>query len=122
MNHETGALVPADTGGEEFSDFDRFEFQIFEKFKEIEYKIYKERHAVVLNDNGIAQLKKTAFKMPGYKKIIGTNLNEYEIDNQVLFTPPQFASPNSGRLDVEFIPEELSNTDCSFDNDAEATA
>jgi hypothetical protein len=34
-------------------------------------------------DDGIPKLKKTGFRMPGYRKIIG-NLKEYEIDNTLL--------------------------------------
>lgn len=37
-----------------------------------------------MNDDGAPQLKKTAFRMPGYRKILGKKMMEYEIDNNIL--------------------------------------
>ena len=55
----------------------------FQKFKANEYEVYRELHKVVLRDDGQPTLKKTAFSMPGYRKVIQekNTLNEYEIDN-----------------------------------------
>jgi len=39
-------------------------------------------HRVVLNDTGIPTIKKTAFRMPGYRKVMADNsMEEYSIDN-----------------------------------------
>jgi hypothetical protein len=54
-----------------------------EKWKIVEYDNYKDFHKVVLNDDGAPQLKKTAFRMPGYRKILGKKMVEYEIDNNI---------------------------------------
>lgn len=54
------------------------------KFKELEYQIYKDIHRRVLEDDGFPTLKKTGFSMPGYRKIIGDRMNQYEIDNTVV--------------------------------------
>ncbi len=55
-----------------------------DNFKKTEYDVYKEIHKVVLSDDGNPILKKSAFKMPGYRQIIGKRiLNEFEIDNTI---------------------------------------
>jgi hypothetical protein len=68
----------------DYTQLERFEYELCEKFKLNEYGVYKSIHAIVLNDTGLSSLKKTAFKMPGYKKIIGVNLDEHQIDNEVI--------------------------------------
>ena len=42
----------------------------YDKFKEIEYKSYKSFHRKILNDDGIPKIKKTTFRMPGYRQIL----------------------------------------------------
>jgi len=42
----------------------------FDKFKEFEFEQYKKMHRSVLNDDGTPTFKKTAFKMPGYRKVL----------------------------------------------------
>jgi len=39
----------------------------------------------VLNDDGNPKLKKTGFKIPGYRTVLGQKLDEYEIDNDILY-------------------------------------
>lgn len=51
------------------------------KFKQIEYTIYKDFHRSVLKDDGNPTLRKTAFRMPGYRKVFKGQLKEYEIEN-----------------------------------------
>lgn len=63
--------------GEEEAQADRFR-----KFKQFEYECYKEIHKTVLGDDGNPTLKKTGFRMPGYRKII-TQEEQYEIDNEI---------------------------------------
>lgn len=56
--------------------------------------------------------------MPGYKKVVGETMNEYEIDNEVLNL--EFKKKKNMENELTFfIPEEISNSDCSFDADAE---
>lgn len=132
IDKETGQVVQVNNFGEgktKFSEIETFEFELHDRFKDNEYQIYKERHAVVLNDLGVSNLKKSAFRMPGYKRVVGDTMNEYEIDNEVL--NKQFnmtgagGDPNNqitgGKSDhlQYFIPEEISNTECSFDADEE---
>ena len=54
----------------------------YEQFKEAEYNVYKSFHRVILNDDGLPNIKKTTFKMPGYRQIL-SDLDEgkYVIDN-----------------------------------------
>ena len=59
--------------------------ELYNKFKLFEYETYKEIHRVVLADDGNPKLKKTAFSMPGYRKIMGERgLAQYEIDNDIV--------------------------------------
>lgn len=53
------------------------------KYKVQEYNIYKQFHKLVLNDDGCPTLRKTAFRMPGYRKVLGEKIMEYEIFNSV---------------------------------------
>jgi hypothetical protein len=38
----------------------------------------------VLNDDGGPTLRKTAFRMPGYRKVLGKKMLDYEIDNAIV--------------------------------------
>jgi hypothetical protein len=42
----------------------------YNDFKSFEEKTYKEFHSLVLTDDGFPNLKKTAFKMPGYRRVV----------------------------------------------------
>jgi hypothetical protein len=42
----------------------------YKKFKAFEYIAYKRIHKFVLQDEGIPNLKKRGYQMPGYKKIL----------------------------------------------------
>lgn len=44
--------------------------QHFKDFKQFEYMAYKRIHKFVLQDEGIPNLKKRGYQMPGYKKIL----------------------------------------------------
>ena len=56
---------------------------VYDAFKEQEYRTYKEHHRVILNDDGNPTLRKTVFRMPGYRQILADDeLEEYEIDNE----------------------------------------
>ena len=58
----------------------------YEKFKEIEYEIYKDFHRLVLKDDGIPELKKTTFRMPGYRRILSDKeVTDYTIDNERIY-------------------------------------
>jgi hypothetical protein len=46
-------------------------------FKQFEYKAYKKIHKVVLADEGIPNLKKRAYQMPGYRKILDKDEKNY---------------------------------------------
>lgn len=50
--------------------FDRFKKECIEKYRNFEYRTYKKLHKVVINDVGIPGLKKRAFEMPGYRKLL----------------------------------------------------
>ena len=65
------------------TDLEKLKHSWYDKYKEKEYNIYKEFHKVVLNDFGEPKYKKTAFRMPGYRKIIGNKDFEYTIDNNM---------------------------------------
>lgn len=80
-----------DEFGDPITDPDKLEWtaeelkekEIYYKFKEFEYETYKAIHKIVLADNGNPKLKKTAFRMPGYRKVLQGVDKEYEIDNTV---------------------------------------
>lgn len=72
-------------------------------YKVGEYQIYKEFHKVVLNDDGCPTLKKSAFRMPGYRKVLGNQTKEYEIDN------------TAQAIDRVIVPEEVVDSDGSRD-------
>jgi|TARA_B110000285_G_C14942942_1_gene522941 hypothetical protein len=46
-------------------------------YKQFEYKAYKKIHKVVLADEGIPNLKKRAYQMPGYRKILDKDEKNY---------------------------------------------
>ena len=43
---------------------------MYNNFKEHEKNCYKELHTIVLSDDGFPNLKKSAFKMPGYRRVM----------------------------------------------------
>lgn len=49
----------------------------FEAYKQFEYKAYKKIHKIVLADEGIPNLKKRAYQMPGYRKILDKDEKNY---------------------------------------------
>lgn len=54
--------------------------KIYDEFKDEEYRSYKEFHRMILQDDGNPSLRKTVFRMPGYRQILADNqLQEYEI-------------------------------------------
>ena len=50
-----------------------FREKVMNKYKQFEYKTYKAMHRDVINDCGIPTLKKRAYQMPGYKKVLDDN-------------------------------------------------
>ena len=54
---------------------------LYRKYKDFEYETYKEIHKIVLADDGNPRLKKTAFRMTGYRKVLGDQDQEHIIDN-----------------------------------------
>lgn len=83
MDPDTGELMVAPSR-ETWTDIEKIQYEAYEKYKQSEYEIYKAFHSTVLVDDGIPALKKTAFKMPGYKKIIGQKMDEFVIDNEIV--------------------------------------
>ena len=71
----------------DWTPMEQLQYEWHEKYKTVEYEIYKDFHRIVLNDDGIPLIKKTAFRMPGYRKVFGGKQREYEIDNDVLGGP-----------------------------------
>ena len=58
----------------------------YDNFKETEYNVDKSFHRVILKDDGIPNIKKTSFKMPGYRQILSDkDEDDYEIDNYKLY-------------------------------------
>ena len=88
IDEHTGKLVFAPARSE-WTPKQKREFEFYEKFKANEYEIYKGFHSAVLNDDGDPKLKKTGFRIPGYRTVIGKKLDEYEIDNEVLYHKPK---------------------------------
>lgn len=54
-------------------DIDRFRQECVDRYKAFEYKAYKRLHRVVISDHGAPDLKKRAYKMPGYRKVLDTD-------------------------------------------------
>lgn len=61
---------------------ERFRQQCVDRYKSFEYKAYKRLHRVVISDEGIPTLKKRAYKIPGYRKVLASD--ERVIYEQVL--------------------------------------
>ena len=58
----------------------------YDAFKAEEYSSFKSFHRNVLNDDGIPKIKKTTFRMPGYRKILSDKeIDMYTIDNQRIY-------------------------------------
>jgi hypothetical protein len=60
-------------------------YATYARFKEQEYEIYRELHKEVLKDNGLPALRKSAFSMPGYRKVIMNKdeIHGFEINNNL---------------------------------------
>lgn len=82
-------------------------YEWYEKYRAVEYDIYKDFHRGVLNDDGVPKLKKTAFKMPGYRKVLGGKSKEYEIDNSVV----------QDMIDQEVVQDDIVDSEQSPHND-----
>jgi len=54
----------------------KFEQERYDSFKEGECEIYKSYHRHILKDDGIAKMKKTSFRMPGYRQILNDKKEE----------------------------------------------
>lgn len=62
------------------------ELERYESFKAVEYDSYKKFHRAVLNDDGIPRIKKTTFRMPGYRQILDYDQEEgYVINNEKIY-------------------------------------
>ncbi len=84
IDEKTGKITLAPDRSH-WTDKQKKKFELYESFKANEYEIYKGFHSIVLNDDGDPKLKKTGFKMPGYRTVLGKKLDEYEIDNEILY-------------------------------------
>lgn len=64
---------------------EKFRQKCLDRFKKFEYRTYKQMHRIVISDEGLPNLKKRAYKMPGYRKVLDTNeqaIYENLIDKQ----------------------------------------
>lgn len=58
----------------------------YDKFKEAEYNSYKSFHRNILNDDGMPKIKKTSFRMPGYRQILSEKDDEMlTINNEKIY-------------------------------------
>jgi len=48
----------------------------YQKLQEYELLKYKTLHKVILDDTGVPTLNKRAFRMPGYRAVVGDNGDE----------------------------------------------
>jgi len=54
------------------------EFRFYREFKDYEKQVYKDLHATVLTDDGMPTLKKSAFRMPGYRRVVSDSMDRKE--------------------------------------------
>jgi len=108
IDEKTGKLIFA-PDRKEWSVKERKQYEFYEKFKANEYEIYKSFHSAVLNDDGNPKLKKTGFKMPGYRTVLGRKLDEYEIDNEILYHKPDETVSEDAHMAL-IVPEEAVET------------
>jgi hypothetical protein len=87
----------------EYTEIEQFLYQMYNDYKQGEYAIYKDFHKKVLNDDGCPTLKKSAFRMPGYRKVLGKHVQEHVIDNTHL------------PIDMVIVPEEIVDSDKSVE-------
>ena len=114
IDEKTGTLIFAPDRSE-WTAKQKKEYEFYESFKENEYEIYKGFHSAVLNDDGNPKLKKTGFKVPGYRTVLGKKLDEYEIDNDILYHKAKENETVSEDANIAFIvPEEAIETGQSF--------
>lgn len=69
LDNETGVIIRAPDKST-WTDIQTINYEMFERFKKNEYEIFKQLHSVVLNDNGNPTIKKTAFSLPGYRRVL----------------------------------------------------
>ena len=56
-----------------------YDHESLHKYKVFEYDIYKSFHRVVMDDEGVPTLKKRAYEMPGYKRIMDDDVRDMYI-------------------------------------------
>ena len=65
---------------ENITESQKEEISRYKKFKQCEYEVYKKLHRDILKDDGVPKLKKTTFRMPGYRQILSdAEIDEYSI-------------------------------------------
>ena len=116
MDPQTGKINMPKSDSE-LTESERIQYEWNSKFRVKEYEIYKGFHRVVLDDDGISTLKKTAFKLPGYRKVLGNKMEEYEINNNFSDQKQKDEGPALGSN--LFVPEELVDSDGSHTPDQE---
>lgn len=117
IDEKTGKITLAPDRSE-WTPKQKKEFEKYESFKANEYEIYKSFHSAVLNDDGNPQLKKTGFKMPGYRTVLVKKLDEYEIDNDIIYQKTELADRSDVKI-AFIVPNEAVESDYSFGNFAE---
>ena len=116
MDPKTGKITLV-AGRDTWTAEEKKNYERYEAFKKNEYEIYKEFHNKVLNDDGNPKLKKTGFRMPGYRTVLGKKLNEYEIDNDILLKRRQSDLVSELNEMAHLVPEEVMQSDQSFRDD-----
>jgi hypothetical protein len=112
LDTETGEKVFA-KDITEWSDMEKLAYGMYDGYKIAEYAMYKDFHRIVLNDDGCPALKKSAFRMPGYRKVLGKDEREYEIDNK-LKLEKQVTEVGAGLI----VPEEVVDSDLSHEDNS----
>ena len=87
-----------------------FDSEALHKYKVFEYDVYKGFHRIVMEDEGVPTLKKRAFEMPGYKKIMDDDAR----DMYVQAAYKQYENKTHVHLKAEGLEEYCSNGDKSF--------
>ena len=60
--------------------------KIYDEFKAVEHENYKSFHRNILRDDGVPKLKKTTFRMPGYRQILSdSDEKDYTINNKKVY-------------------------------------
>ena len=85
-----------------------FDHDALHKYKIFEYDVYKGFHRIVMEDEGIPTLKKRAFEMPGYKRVMDDDAQEVYIqaaNKQMLANKYSAAGGIIGSEDKNYSPE-----------------